>query len=156
MRGPLPPGMFPRAPMPLPQHMGYLPPRHLCDSFPPGPPPRPSPPGSEQPPNQSPSPHDVIWSSHLTLSSCRLFSASCCCAQGVFPLICNHSSLVVIYFVLVETCLKEQAWQRIQHIPLVILQRGSWCLCFRYSASVQPFWTCRESVKSQWDCLIGL
>ncbi|CAM4648410.1 unnamed protein product [Leuciscus chuanchicus] len=60
MRGPLPPGMFPRAPMPLPQHMGYLPPRHLCDSFPPGPPPRPSPPGSEQPPNQSPSPHDVI------------------------------------------------------------------------------------------------
>ncbi|XP_067311953.1 cTAGE family member 5 isoform X2 [Pseudorasbora parva] len=60
MRGPLPPGMFPRAPMPLPQHMGYLPPRPLSDSFPPGPPPRPSPPGSEQPPNQSPSPHDVI------------------------------------------------------------------------------------------------
>ncbi|XP_039528826.1 cTAGE family member 2 isoform X5 [Pimephales promelas] len=60
MRGPFPPGMFPRAPMQLPQHMGYLPPRHLCDSFPPGPPPRPSPPGSEQPPNQSPSPHDVI------------------------------------------------------------------------------------------------
>ncbi|XP_059374603.1 cTAGE family member 2-like isoform X3 [Carassius carassius] len=60
MRGPLPPGMFPRAPMPLPQHMGYLPPRHSSDSFPIGPPPRPSPPGSEQPPNQSPSPHDVI------------------------------------------------------------------------------------------------
>uniref|UniRef100_A0A8C1EGG4 MIA SH3 domain ER export factor 2 n=2 Tax=Cyprinus carpio carpio TaxID=630221 RepID=A0A8C1EGG4_CYPCA len=60
MRGPLPPGMFPRAPMPLPQHMGYLPPRHSSDSFPAGPPPRPSPPGSEQPPNQSPSPHDVI------------------------------------------------------------------------------------------------
>lgn len=60
MRGPLPPGMFPRAPMLLPQHMGYLPPRPLSDSFPPGPPPRPSPPGSEQPPNQSPSPHDVI------------------------------------------------------------------------------------------------
>ncbi|XP_050989016.1 melanoma inhibitory activity protein 2 isoform X6 [Labeo rohita] len=60
MRGPLPPGMFPRAPMPLPQHMGYLPPRPQSDSFPPGPPPRPSPPGSEQPPNQSPSPHDVI------------------------------------------------------------------------------------------------
>ncbi|XP_067223805.1 cTAGE family member 5 isoform X2 [Chanodichthys erythropterus] len=60
MRGPLPPGMFPRAPMPLPQHMGYLPPRPPPDSFPPGPPPRPSPPGSEQPPNQSPSPHDVI------------------------------------------------------------------------------------------------
>ncbi|XP_051724042.1 cTAGE family member 2 isoform X5 [Ctenopharyngodon idella] len=60
MRGPLPPGMFPRAPMPLPQHMGYLPPRPPPDSFHPGPPPRPSPPGSEQPPNQSPSPHDVI------------------------------------------------------------------------------------------------
>ncbi|XP_077095167.1 cTAGE family member 5 isoform X6 [Siphateles boraxobius] len=60
MRGPLPPGMFARAPMLLPQHMGNLPPRHLCDSFPPGPPPRPSPPGSEQSPNQSPSPHDVI------------------------------------------------------------------------------------------------
>ncbi|XP_016334001.1 cTAGE family member 5-like isoform X7 [Sinocyclocheilus anshuiensis] len=60
MRGPLPPGMFPRAPMPLPQHMGYLPPRHSSASFPPGPPPRPSPPGSEQPPDQSPSPHDVI------------------------------------------------------------------------------------------------
>ncbi|XP_016129553.1 melanoma inhibitory activity protein 3-like isoform X1 [Sinocyclocheilus grahami] len=60
MRGPLPPGMFPRAPMPLPQHMGYLPPRPLSDSFPPGPPPRPSPPGSEQTPDQSPSPHDVI------------------------------------------------------------------------------------------------
>ncbi|KAF4102012.1 cTAGE family member 5 isoform X3 [Onychostoma macrolepis] len=60
MRGPLPPGMFPRAPMPLPQHMGYLPQRPPSDSFPPGPPPRPSPPGSEQPPNQSPSPHDVI------------------------------------------------------------------------------------------------
>ncbi|XP_016390124.1 melanoma inhibitory activity protein 3-like isoform X4 [Sinocyclocheilus rhinocerous] len=60
MRGPLPPGMFPRAPMPLRQHMGYLPPRHSSASFPPGPPPRPSPPGSEQPPDQSPSPHDVI------------------------------------------------------------------------------------------------
>ncbi|XP_016133632.1 melanoma inhibitory activity protein 3-like isoform X3 [Sinocyclocheilus grahami] len=60
MRGPLPPGMFPRVPMPLPQHMGYLPPRHSSASFPPGPPPRPSPPGSEQPPDQSPSPHDVI------------------------------------------------------------------------------------------------
>ncbi|XP_059375985.1 cTAGE family member 5 isoform X2 [Carassius carassius] len=60
MRGPLPPGMFPRAPMPLPQHMGYLPPRPLSDSFSPRPPPRPSPPGSEQPPDQSPSHHDVI------------------------------------------------------------------------------------------------
>uniref|UniRef100_A0A8C1I7X8 MIA SH3 domain ER export factor 2 n=1 Tax=Cyprinus carpio TaxID=7962 RepID=A0A8C1I7X8_CYPCA len=60
MRGPPPPGMFPRAPMVLPQHMGYLPQRPLSDSFPPRPPPRPSPPGSEQPPNQSPSPHDVI------------------------------------------------------------------------------------------------
>ncbi|XP_016347909.1 cTAGE family member 5-like isoform X5 [Sinocyclocheilus anshuiensis] len=60
IRGPLPPGMFPRAPMPLPQHMGYLPPRPLSDSFPPGPPPRPSPPGSEQTPDQSPFPHDVI------------------------------------------------------------------------------------------------
>lgn len=60
MRGPLPPGMFPRAPMPFPQHMGYLPPRPPSDNFPPGPPPRPSPPGSEQPPDQSPSPHDVI------------------------------------------------------------------------------------------------
>ncbi|XP_052010271.1 cTAGE family member 2-like isoform X2 [Xyrauchen texanus] len=60
MRGPLPPGMFPRVPLPFPQHMGYLPPRPPSDSFPPVPPPRPSPPGSEQPPDQSPSPHDVI------------------------------------------------------------------------------------------------
>ncbi|XP_073683110.1 cTAGE family member 5 isoform X2 [Garra rufa] len=61
MRGPLPPGMFPRGPMPLPQHMGYLPLRPPpSDIFPSGPPPRPSPPGSEQPPDQSPSPHDVI------------------------------------------------------------------------------------------------
>ncbi|XP_073725293.1 melanoma inhibitory activity protein 2 isoform X1 [Misgurnus anguillicaudatus] len=60
MRGPLPPGVFPRGPMPLPQHMGYLPPRPLSDSFPPGPPPRPSPPGSEQPPEQSHSPHNAI------------------------------------------------------------------------------------------------
>ncbi|XP_051501980.1 melanoma inhibitory activity protein 2-like isoform X2 [Myxocyprinus asiaticus] len=60
MRGPLPPGMFPRVPLPFPQHMGYLPPRPPSDSFPPAPPPRPSPPGSEQPPDQSPSPHDVI------------------------------------------------------------------------------------------------
>ncbi|XP_065109370.1 cTAGE family member 5 isoform X2 [Paramisgurnus dabryanus] len=60
MRGPLPPGVFPRGPMPLPQHMGYLPPRPLSDNFPPGPPPRPSPPGSEQPPEQSHSPHNAI------------------------------------------------------------------------------------------------
>ncbi|XP_051579022.1 cTAGE family member 2 isoform X1 [Myxocyprinus asiaticus] len=60
MRGPLPPGMFPRVPLPLPQQMGYLPPRPPSNSFPPAPPPRPSPPGSEQPPDQSPCPHDVI------------------------------------------------------------------------------------------------
>ncbi|TRY75922.1 hypothetical protein DNTS_033487 [Danionella cerebrum] len=56
MRGLPPPGMFPRAPVPLPQHMGYMPPRAPSDSFPPGPPPRPSPPGSEQPS----APHDNI------------------------------------------------------------------------------------------------
>ncbi|XP_028855899.1 melanoma inhibitory activity protein 2-like isoform X2 [Denticeps clupeoides] len=56
MRGPLPPGMFPR----FPPHMGYPPVRAPPDSFPPGPPPRPSPPGSEQPPDQSPSPQGVI------------------------------------------------------------------------------------------------
>ncbi|XP_073783141.1 cTAGE family member 5 isoform X4 [Danio rerio] len=60
MRGPLPPGMFPRAPVPFPQHMGFLPPRAPSDSFTHGPPPRPSPPGSEQPPDQPPAPHDAI------------------------------------------------------------------------------------------------
>ncbi|XP_056332627.1 cTAGE family member 2 isoform X4 [Danio aesculapii] len=60
MRGPLPPGMFPRAPVPFPQHMGFLPPRAPSDSFTHGPPPRPSPPGSEQPPDQPPAPHDTI------------------------------------------------------------------------------------------------
>ncbi|XP_056623879.1 melanoma inhibitory activity protein 2 isoform X4 [Triplophysa dalaica] len=60
MRGPLPPGVFPRAPLPFPQRMGYLPQRPPSDNFPSGPPPRPSPPGSEQPHQQSPSPHDVI------------------------------------------------------------------------------------------------
>ncbi|XP_019909675.2 melanoma inhibitory activity protein 2 isoform X3 [Esox lucius] len=58
MRGPPPPGMLGR--FPLPQHMGYPPMRPHQDSFPPGPPPRPSPPDSEQSPDQSPSPHDVI------------------------------------------------------------------------------------------------
>ncbi|XP_037398001.1 melanoma inhibitory activity protein 2 isoform X1 [Pygocentrus nattereri] len=86
MRGPPPPGMFPRAPLPHPMAYplmrpppdGFLPGPHLRppppdsfqpgpplrppppDSFQPGPPPRPPPQGSEQPPEQLPSPHDVI------------------------------------------------------------------------------------------------
>uniref|UniRef100_A0A673XQY9 Melanoma inhibitory activity protein 2-like n=1 Tax=Salmo trutta TaxID=8032 RepID=A0A673XQY9_SALTR len=60
MRGPPPPGMFGRVPPPPPQHMGYPPLRPHPDSFPPGPPPRPSPPGSEVSSDQSPSSHDVI------------------------------------------------------------------------------------------------
>uniref|UniRef100_A0AAZ3RVF5 SH3 domain-containing protein n=1 Tax=Oncorhynchus tshawytscha TaxID=74940 RepID=A0AAZ3RVF5_ONCTS len=60
MRGPPPPGMFGRVPPPPPQHMGYPPMRPHPDSFPPGPPPRPSPPGSEVSSDQSLSPHDVI------------------------------------------------------------------------------------------------
>ncbi|XP_076156636.1 cTAGE family member 5 isoform X5 [Alosa pseudoharengus] len=58
MRGPPPPGMFPRYPP-----MGYPPMRPPLDGFPPGPPgppPRPSPPGSEQPAEQTPPPHDAI------------------------------------------------------------------------------------------------
>lgn len=51
----------------------------------------------------------LIFPSHSLFLPCRLFSTSCCCAQGVFPLICNRSSLVVISFVLVETCLKHTA-----------------------------------------------
>ncbi|XP_029114362.1 cTAGE family member 5 isoform X4 [Scleropages formosus] len=54
MRGPPPPGIFPRFPPPPPQHMGYPPIRPLPDSLS-GPPRRPSPPGSEQPPEQVPS-----------------------------------------------------------------------------------------------------
>ncbi|XP_045579537.1 melanoma inhibitory activity protein 2 isoform X16 [Salmo salar] len=59
MRGPPPPGMFGRVPPPPPQHMGYPPLRPHPDSFPPGPPPRPSPPGSEVSSDQSPSPHVI-------------------------------------------------------------------------------------------------
>ncbi|XP_062379096.1 cTAGE family member 5 isoform X6 [Sardina pilchardus] len=61
MRGPPPPGMFPRYPP-----MGYPPMRPPLDGFPPGPPgppgppQRPSPPGSEQPAEQTPPPHDAI------------------------------------------------------------------------------------------------
>ncbi|XP_036450027.1 melanoma inhibitory activity protein 2 isoform X2 [Colossoma macropomum] len=90
MRGPPPPGMFPRVPLPHPMAYpmmrpppdGFLPGPPLRpplpdsfppgpplgpplrppppDSFQPGPPPRPPPQGSEQPPEQPPSPHDVI------------------------------------------------------------------------------------------------
>ncbi|KAJ8411754.1 hypothetical protein AAFF_G00153920 [Aldrovandia affinis] len=59
MRRPPPPGMFPRFPLPPPQHMGYPPVRPPPDSFP-GPLPRPSPPGSEQPPEHLPEPQDII------------------------------------------------------------------------------------------------
>ncbi|XP_066532064.1 cTAGE family member 5 [Hoplias malabaricus] len=72
MRGPHPPGMFPRPPLPHPMaYPAMRPPPDAflhgpplrpppADSFHPGPPPRPSPPGSEQPPEQPPSPHQNI------------------------------------------------------------------------------------------------
>ncbi|XP_060789766.1 cTAGE family member 5 isoform X1 [Neoarius graeffei] len=59
MRGPpppLPPGVFPR--IPLPPHMALM--RPPVDHVSPEPPSRPSPPGSEQPPEQPPSAHEVI------------------------------------------------------------------------------------------------
>ncbi|XP_053488820.1 melanoma inhibitory activity protein 2 isoform X2 [Ictalurus furcatus] len=61
MRGPpppLPPGVFPR--IPLPPRMAFPPMRPLADHVSSEPPSRPSPPGSEQPPEQLPSAHDVI------------------------------------------------------------------------------------------------
>ncbi|KAL4656311.1 melanoma inhibitory activity protein 3 isoform X1 [Arapaima gigas] len=58
MHGPPPPGMFPRFPPHLPQHMGYPPPRPPPNSLS-GPPRRPSPPGSEQPPEQTPSSQEI-------------------------------------------------------------------------------------------------
>ncbi|KAF5891349.1 cTAGE family member 5 isoform X1, partial [Clarias magur] len=61
MRGPpssLPPGVFPR--IPLPPHMSFPPMRPPGDHLSSEPPSRPSPPGSEQPPEQPPSAHDII------------------------------------------------------------------------------------------------
>ncbi|KAI5610878.1 cTAGE family member 5 isoform X8 [Silurus asotus] len=59
LRGPpLPPGVFPR--IPLPPHMAFPPMRPPADHISPEPSSRPSPPGSEQPPEQPASAHDII------------------------------------------------------------------------------------------------
>ncbi|KAF7704010.1 melanoma inhibitory activity protein 2 isoform X1 [Silurus meridionalis] len=59
LRGPpLPPGVFPR--IPLPPHMAFPRMRPPADHISPEPSSRPSPPGSEQPPEQPASAHDII------------------------------------------------------------------------------------------------
>lgn len=85
---PLPPGVFPR--IPLPPHMAFPPMRPPpADHVSPEPPSRPSPPGSEQPPEQPPPAHDIIWSLapslHLSPSILSPMCVPAQCTLADFP-----------------------------------------------------------------------